>query len=178
MGSGGVGKSALTIQFINGQFHEKYDPTIEDRYQKVIDYQGVPCFLEVLDTAGQDTFVAMRELYMRNGEGFALIYALNALKSFQDLSSIRKGILKAQGNDVPMILVGNKCDIPENRRTITEEETEALSLEWNCPYIFASARDNINVYKIFENLIQQQWDFSGGPPVADNTKKKRICTLF
>lgn len=123
-----MGKSALTIQvrmtcsfhnfhcshykFINGQFQAKYDPTIEDRYQKVIDYQGVPCFLEgnfsgsfyinvislsVLDTAGQDTFVAMRELYMRNGEGFALIFALNNIGSLRELEPIRRGILKAQG---------------------------------------------------------------------------------
>jgi small GTP-binding protein len=68
MGSGGVGKSAITIRFVNRQFEAKYDPTIEDRYQKVIEYQGIPCVLEILDTAGQETFSAMRELYMKNGE--------------------------------------------------------------------------------------------------------------
>ena len=35
LGSGGVGKSALTVQFVSGHFMEKYDPTIEDFYRKV-----------------------------------------------------------------------------------------------------------------------------------------------
>uniref|UniRef100_A0A6B2LTH4 Uncharacterized protein n=1 Tax=Arcella intermedia TaxID=1963864 RepID=A0A6B2LTH4_9EUKA len=74
MGGGAVGKSAITIQFISQQFEAKYDPTIEDRYQKVIDYKGVPCFLEILDTAGQETFHAMRELYMKNGDVSKLIF--------------------------------------------------------------------------------------------------------
>lgn len=34
VGGGGVGKSALTIQFIQSHFVEEYDPTIEDSYRK------------------------------------------------------------------------------------------------------------------------------------------------
>lgn len=53
---------------LNPRHIAQYDPTIEDRYQKVVEYNGVPCVLEILDTAGQETFSAMRELYMKNGE--------------------------------------------------------------------------------------------------------------
>jgi small GTP-binding protein len=52
LGSGGVGKSALTVQFVSGCFMEKYDPTIEDFYMKEIEVDGSPCVLEILDTAG------------------------------------------------------------------------------------------------------------------------------
>ena len=52
LGSGGVGKSALTVQFVSGTFVEKYDPTIEDFYRKEIDVDGLPAVLEILDTAG------------------------------------------------------------------------------------------------------------------------------
>jgi len=179
MGSGGVGKSAITIQFINGQFQAKYDPTIEDRYQKVIDYQGVPCFLEVLDTAGQDTFVAMRELYMRNGEGFALIFAINNQRSMAELSQIRGGILKAQGDDIPIVLAANKCDLPEKNRKVTEAEVADTAKEWKRPYLMVSAKENINVSAIFESLIQQQWDRSGGPPtMSKNRRSWNDCSLF
>ena len=54
LGSGGVGKSALTIQFIQGNFVEKYDPTIEDSYRKQIEVDGKACMLDILDTAGQE----------------------------------------------------------------------------------------------------------------------------
>lgn len=52
LGSGGVGKSALTVQFVQGIFVEKYDPTIEDSYRKQMEVDGQQCMLEILDTAG------------------------------------------------------------------------------------------------------------------------------
>ena len=52
LGSGGVGKSALTVQFVQGIFVEKYDPTIEDSYRKKVEIDDEQCVLEILDTAG------------------------------------------------------------------------------------------------------------------------------
>lgn len=52
LGSGGVGKSALTVQFVQEIFVEKYDPTIEDSYRKQVEVDGQQCMLEILDTAG------------------------------------------------------------------------------------------------------------------------------
>ena len=52
LGSGGGGKSALTVQFVQGIFVEKYDPTIEDSYRKQVEVDGQQCMLEILDTAG------------------------------------------------------------------------------------------------------------------------------
>jgi len=56
LGSGGVGKSALTVQFVQGIFVEKYDPTIEDSYRKQVEVDGQQCMLEILDTAGTVRF--------------------------------------------------------------------------------------------------------------------------
>ena len=65
LGSGGVGKSALTVQFVSGHFMEKYDPTIEDFYRKEIEVDNCPCVLEILDTAGTEQFASMRDLYIK-----------------------------------------------------------------------------------------------------------------
>lgn len=59
LGSGGVGKSALTVQFVQGIFVEKYDPTIEDSYRKQVEVDGQQCMLEILDTAGTVSFSRM-----------------------------------------------------------------------------------------------------------------------
>lgn len=56
LGPGGVGKSALTVQFISGKFVERYDPTVEDFYRKEIEVDGYPAILEILDTAGTEQF--------------------------------------------------------------------------------------------------------------------------
>ncbi|KAK7713035.1 Ras-related protein rsr1 [Botryosphaeria dothidea] len=62
LGSGGVGKSCLTAQFVQNVWIESYDPTIEDSYRKAIDVDGRSVVLEILDTAGTEQFTAMRYL--------------------------------------------------------------------------------------------------------------------
>ena len=76
VGGGGVGKSALTIQFIQSYFVTDYDPTIEDSYTKQCVIDDRAARLDILDTAGQEEFGAMREQYMRTGEGFLLVFSV------------------------------------------------------------------------------------------------------
>lgn len=178
MGSGGVGKSAITIRFVNRQFEAKYDPTIEDRYQKVIDYQGVPCVLEILDTAGQETFSAMRELYMKNGEGFVLVYSITSHRSLEDLDPIRQGIIRHKNsNTVPMVLVGNKCDLAK-KREVDMKDGKELSKEYGCPFLESSAKNDINITEIFHSLIDQIWLQQGGPPKDTKGGASKGCTLL
>ena len=94
--AGGVGKSALTIQFIQNYFVDEYDPTIEDTYQKQVVIDGETCILDILDTAGQEEYSAMRDQYLRTGEGFLLVFAVNDAKSFEDISQYREQIKRVK----------------------------------------------------------------------------------
>ena len=89
VGDGGVGKSALTIQLIQNHFVDEYDPTIEDSYRKQVVIDKETCLLDILDTAGQEEYSAMRDQYMRTGEGFLIVFAVNNAKSFEDISAYR-----------------------------------------------------------------------------------------
>lgn len=112
VGAGGVGKSALTIQLIQNHFVDEYDPTIEDSYRKQVVIDGETCLLDILDTAGQEEYSAMRDQYMRTGEGFLLVFAVNSAKSFEDIGTYREQIKRVKdAEEVPMVLVGNKCDL-------------------------------------------------------------------
>jgi GTPase SAR1 family protein len=66
LGSLGVGKSALTIQFIQGNFVEYYDPTIEDSYRKQVEVDGKSCIINILDTAGREDWELKRIVYNWN----------------------------------------------------------------------------------------------------------------
>lgn len=176
LGSGGVGKSALTVQFVQGIFVEKYDPTIEDSYRKQVEVDGQQCMLEILDTAGTEQFTAMRDLYMKNGQGFVLVYSITAQSTFNDLQDLREQILRVKDtDDVPMVLVGNKCDL-EDERVVGKELGKCLAGQFNCAFMETSAKAKINVNDIFYDLVRQINKKS--PEKKLKQKKKSICVLL
>jgi len=175
LGSGGVGKSALTVQFVQGIFVEKYDPTIEDSYRQQVEIDGQQCMLEILDTAGTEQFTAMRDLYMKNGQGFVLVYSIIAQSTFNDLPDLRDQILRVKDKDeVPMVLVGNKCDLTD-QRVISTEQGEELAKKFSCAFLEASAKTRTNVDLIFNTLIRQINKLN---PIKDGGKKKKGCVLL
>lgn len=156
LGSGGVGKSALTVQFVSGTFVEKYDPTIEDFYRKEIDVDNSPAVLEILDTAGTEQFASMRDLYIKNGQGFMLVYSVINAQTFIDVQPLRDQIfrVKGAGTQTPIVLVGNKCDM-EAERAVPTRDGEVLAGEWGCPFFETSAKTRYNVHEMFSEIVRQ-----------------------
>nr|KAJ3419616.1 Ras- protein Rap-1b [Polyrhizophydium stewartii] len=177
LGSGGVGKSALTVQFVQSIFVEKYDPTIEDSYRKQVEIDGQQCMLEILDTAGTEQFTAMRDLYMKNGQGFILAYSITSQATFNDLVELREQILRVKDSDkVPMVLVGNKCDL-EDDRVVSKNEGQQLASQWGgCTFLETSARKKINVDEVFFDLVRQ---INKSMPEKEKKKdKKKGCLIL
>lgn len=156
LGAGGVGKSCLTVQFVQGIYMDTYDPTIEDSYNKEIEVDGRACNLEILDTAGVAQFTAMRELYIKNGQGFLLVYSVTDKKSLQELLSIREQITRIKGSsNVPMVLIGNKCDLTDERELDPEDGIE-ISKTWDkVPFYETSAMYKMNVDDAFVDIVRQ-----------------------
>ncbi|KAG8140173.1 hypothetical protein E2320_002888 [Naja naja] len=175
VGGGGVGKSALTIQFIQSYFVSDYDPTIEDSYTKICNIDGISTRLDILDTAGQEEFGAMREQYMRTGEGFLLVYAVNDRGSFNEIHKFHTQILRVKDRDeFPMVLVGNKTDL-DLYRQVTEEEALYFARENQIPYMEASAKVRFNVDESFYELvraIRRFHELESPPAPAFHPKKK------
>ncbi|KAI1303155.1 Ras-related protein Rap-2a [Halotydeus destructor] len=156
LGSGGVGKSALTVQFVTGSFMEKYDPTIEDFYRKEIEVDGSPCVLEILDTAGTEQFASMRDLYIKNGQGFVVVYSITSHQTFQDVRSMKDQIIRVKGGNerVPILLVGNKVDL-ESQREVSTVEGMSLAQAWGCPFVETSAKNRCNVNEVFAEVVRE-----------------------
>lgn len=155
VGDGGVGKSALTIQFFQKMFVEDYDPTIEDSYIQHTEIDGQMCVLDVLDTAGQEEFSAMREQYMRKGDAFLLVYSVTDRASFMNIRHFHTLILRVKDKDsYPMILVANKVDLVHLRQ-VSQEQGQELANLLKIPYIETSAKNPpINVDKAFHEVVR------------------------
>ncbi|KAI9811150.1 MAG: Ras GTPase ras2 [Pycnora praestabilis] len=178
LGDGGVGKTALTIQLCLNHFVETYDPTIEDSYRKqvVIDQQS--CMLEVLDTAGQEEYTALRDQWIRDGEGFVLVYSISSRSSFSRIQKFHHQIQRVKesssagsptgtlytgmpagtppsgpSGQVPVMLVGNKSD-RVTEREVSTQEGHALAKELGCEFVEASAKNCINVEKAFYDVVR------------------------
>ncbi|XP_045342436.1 GTPase HRas isoform X3 [Leopardus geoffroyi] len=181
VGAGGVGKSALTIQLIQNHFVDEYDPTIEDSYRKQVVIDGETCLLDILDTAGQEEYSAMRDQYMRTGEGFLCVFAINNTKSFEDIHQYRPWMQLClqpvtgshllpcreqikrvkDSDDVPMVLVGNKCDLAA--RTVESRQAQDLARSYGIPYIETSAKTRQGSRSGSGSSSGTLWDPPGPP---------------
>ncbi|KAJ5735555.1 ras-domain-containing protein [Penicillium malachiteum] len=188
LGAGGVGKSCLTArrfpeaaaytsaaQFVQNVWIESYDPTIEDSYRKQIEVDGRQCILEILDTAGTEQFTAMRELYMKQGQGFLLVFSITSMSSLNELSELREQIIRIKDDEkVPLVIVGNKSDL-EDDRAVPRARAFGLSQSWgNAPYYETSARRRANVNEVFIDLCRQiiRKDLQGSGSSSDSARKR------
>ncbi|KAK3363584.1 ras family-domain-containing protein [Lasiosphaeria hispida] len=155
LGTGGVGKSCLTAQFVHNQWIESYDPTIEDSYRTQVSVDGRQVMLEILDTAGTEQFVAMRDLYMKTGQGFLLVFSITSRASLEELATLREEIIRIKDDEnVPIVIVGNKADLVD-QRVVDRARAFSISQRWQAPYYEASARTRINVDEVFVDLCRQ-----------------------
>ncbi|KAJ1366557.1 hypothetical protein KIN20_027244 [Parelaphostrongylus tenuis] len=192
IGDGGVGKSSLTIQFFQKQFLDYYDPTIEDQYIQHCEVDGNWVIMDVLDTAGQEEFSAMREQYMRSGRGFLLVYSVTDRKSFDEVTRLYTQVLRVKDRtEYPVLLVANKIDLI-NQRVVSEEDGRSLAASLKLPYIETSAKNPpVNVDAAFHELVRIVKSFpsdeddeennSPVSPIRKKAKKKKAmekCVLM
>jgi GTPase KRas protein len=152
---------------------QQYDPTIEDSYRKQVVIDGQSCMLEVLDTAGQEEYTALRDQWIRDGEGFVLVYSISSRSSFTRIQRFHNQIQRVKESSssspsypgspissaapsapVPIMLVGNKSD-RVTEREVSTQEGQALARELGCEFVEASAKNCINVEKAFYDVVRQ-----------------------
>jgi len=155
LGGGGVGKSALTIRLMTDNFLDEYDPTIEDSYRKQMMVDDEAAMLDIVDTAGQEEFNSMQDQWIRDGSGFVLVYNITARPTFEEVAVLRDKIARTKDSEkVPIVLVGNKCDLASERAVPTTEGS-ALAAKWGCAFFETSARLKINNEACFAELVRE-----------------------
>lgn len=186
VGAGGVGKSALTLQFMYDEFVEDYEPTKADSYRKKVKIGEDEVSIDILDTAGQEDYAAIRDNYFRSGEGFICVFSITEYESFTATQDFREQILRVKGDEnIPFVLVGNKSDL-QAVRNVPLEEALRLADQWKVPYVETSAKTRMNVEKIFSDLMEEIYrrkkaetrdSIKNGNENKTGKRKKR-CRIF
>jgi GTPase KRas protein len=110
---------------------------------------------------------------MRTGQGFLCIYSITSTSSFEELSVFREQILRVKEEDrVPMVLVGNKCDLEDSRVVATSQGAD-LAKSFGCPFIESSAKSRVNVEQAFFELVRAiRQSIEGASDSGDKKKRK------
>ncbi|KAL6071496.1 Ras GTPase [Balamuthia mandrillaris] len=115
---------------------------------------GQTCMIDILDTAGQEEYSCLRDAYMRTGQAFIVIYSVTSRSSFEEAHSLRDWILRIKDSDhVPIVLVGNKVDL-EDQREVSRTEGLDLAKSFGIPFFESSAKMRINIDEAVHELIR------------------------
>jgi len=154
VGDGGVGKTSMVQMYVHGIFPEAYKATIgtfitkkECKFEEL----NTSVRLLIWDLAGQTQFQRIWPDYLADANAAIIVFDLTDRASFDSVHMWYDQVKDAALPDVVMILTGNKVDL-KNKRVISKEEGEALARELGLYYMETSAKDNINLDKIFEYI--------------------------
>ncbi|EIM88068.1 uncharacterized protein STEHIDRAFT_94975 [Stereum hirsutum FP-91666 SS1] len=157
LGSRSVGKSSLVVQFIENEFVESYYPTIESTFSKSINFKGVEYDCDIIDTAGQasDEYSILNSKHAIGIHGFVLVYSVTSRNSFDMIQIIYDKIINFCGiKEIPCVIVGSKTDLQQRiSRQVDPKEGQALANEIHAAWVETSAKNNINVAKVFETCL-------------------------
>ncbi|MFX1480741.1 MAG: GTP-binding protein [Promethearchaeota archaeon] len=153
VGDGGVGKTALTLRFSKGFFTEDYKMTIGvDFHVKTINIDAnegpIRAKLQIWDTGGQERFSSIRPMYYRGSLGALLIFDLTNSSSFDHLPQWIEEVRTNVKIEIPLLLVGNKSDLMD-QRAVSLEEINKFTNAFNLFYMETSAKTGEGVGDCF-----------------------------
>jgi GTPase KRas protein len=112
----------------------------------------------------------MREQYMRNGEGFLLVYSITSRMSFEEINTFYHQICRVKDRDFfPMVLIANKSDL-ERDRQVSSQEGRDLAKSFGCTFVETSAKQRVNVDEAFYHLVRDIRRFNKEQEVQDSVR--------
>ena len=174
LGDSSVGKTCFLLRYCDRTFQEAHLSTIGLDYRLTMTLQNQKNIkLQIWDTAGQDRFRALTKNYYKGANGIILIYDISTTQTFENVKVWINQIKEEANANVIIYLVGNKIDLPKDKRTVTEEEGQKLADEYKFLFKEASAKEGTNVNEIFQELVEKI-DAEAKPEVPNTEKKNQL----
>jgi len=153
LGNTTVGKTAYLIRNTENKFRPSLSTVGIDMRNKRIELENRrKVNIKFYDTSGQERYRSLAPNFIKKADGIILMYDITNRESFDTISRWWNDIFDLKERDFPVILVGNKCDL-EDERKVQKEEGEKIAKEYNVKFYEASNKDGINVEESFRELI-------------------------
>ena len=177
LGSCGVGKTCIAQRYINNSFQENYISTTASYLHKIITRNNKYYQLDIWDTAGQEKFRALGKNFYKDAFIVILVYDITRNDSFDELKKIWYPDVLQYGEKKPILaVVGNKCDLYEEKEIVDEDEARKFAEEINAKFMIVSAKSNINIQNLFSDLINLYFDSKFQNEVAKKKSPRNNST--
>lgn len=154
LGAPNAGKTALVKQLHPGYAPEAMDPMMQDSCRARLVVDRHPYMLDVVDNAEHDDYPELCDQLIRQADGILVIYSAASRESFNRVSGYPSMIMGARNRvAVPVVLVGNDCDMISEREVAREEGME-LAKRFGCEFVECSARTCVNVQRPFFKIVR------------------------
>jgi small GTP-binding protein len=176
LGLGAVGKSALSIRFVQGTFVADYEPTIQNTYRKTVTVDGKTYAIDILDTAGMDSNDAMKPAIYRGRDCFLLVYSITDRASFDKVKEIHADLRRVLDKPVvPCVICGNKSDL-EAGRQISVQEAKDVANRFQAAFVETSALMGTNVAEAMVSVVRTFLKAQSGATQKKPGKTRCILT--
>ena len=162
IGDTAVGKSNILSRYVKDEFSSNSKSTVGVELGiKFLKIKNTKTKIQIWDTAGQERYRAITSSYFKGSNGCFIVYDITNEASFNNIENWYEQIQKETSKDIPILLVGNKCDLEDERKVPIEKGKEKAQ-NLNCAFFETSALKKINIDKIFEELVNNIYEKTGG----------------
>ena len=189
LGDGQVGKTSLILRLTGNQFNDSQLTTVgKESYVQQEVLHGYELKMKIWDTAGQERFKSMSVQVIKNSDAVILVYAIDDKNTFKALDLwLRKLNETSDLTKKPIIIIGNKSDVEESKRQVTEAEGRLYAESKGYHFYETSAKTGANVKEAFNDIFEQLYvafedEITGKKSVKSNLKinkkhkeKKKCC---
>ena len=174
LGNTEVGKTAYLIRNTENKFRPSLSTVGIDMRNKKIELEnGKKVNVKFYDTSGQERYRSLAPNFIKKADGIILMYDITKRESFDTISSWWNDILEYKEKDFPLILVGNKCDLEEERK-VQKEEGENIAKEYNVKFYETSNKDGINIEESSRELIRMVLNYNSNDISSQKLSKKKL----
>lgn len=155
LGSSGVGKSSILHRYVTNEWDESAQTTLGAAFMdKKVIYEGIPFKFQIWDTAGQEKYAPLAQMYYRDAHVAILVFDITNSDSLKGLKDWQKELTNKGPKDIILAIVGNKCDLERTHGVITTEG-EQYAEECGAIYSKTSAKQNIGIKDLFDSICSQ-----------------------